>query len=159
MRPSHGVHATERRIPLRDVLRCGIFDRPMSARGSQPELPSDGLMSALASCGHNAPANRSSFRRDIVRLPPMFACASRGHTCAVERATGLQQPHAGETPGTILASSLRSRNRWQAGGCKWQCSAGRRYVVIRVGDLMQKNPALDARSGVLDSGPFAFEQS
>jgi hypothetical protein len=39
MRPSHGVHATERRIPHRDVLRCGIFDRPMSARG-QKQRPS-----------------------------------------------------------------------------------------------------------------------
>ena len=55
MRLSHGGHATERTISHLDVLRCGIPNRPMSAGGSIREATFFVLLSALASCGHNAP--------------------------------------------------------------------------------------------------------
>src|SRR6516225_935695 len=50
----HILDSPEQRVRFFCYARVILF-RVFTQSGSQPELTSDGLMSALASCGHNAP--------------------------------------------------------------------------------------------------------
>jgi hypothetical protein len=60
MRPSRTeVGATQRTIPHLDMLRCGISNRPMSARGQNPNLPHRNSSGRFASMsGHAAASSR-----------------------------------------------------------------------------------------------------
>src|SRR6516164_6617149 len=84
MRPSHGGHATKGTISRLDVLRCGISNRPMSARGVKT---SDALVLAeTIGCevsigkimhgdsNHTLKVNCSSLAREVQkRIPDVTA--------------------------------------------------------------------------------------